>query len=219
MAPNHDLAWDCGTGNGQVAVLLSRLFRQVVATDISERQLNNATQASNITYRLEAAERSSLPDGQASLAVVAQAVHWFRFDDFYQEVRRVLKPKGILAVLGYGPFRTDTALDDIIGHFYNQVVGPYWDPERRYVDEGYRTIPFPFTEIPIADYEMAYEWPLEVMAGYLGTWSAVQHYRKDKGVDPIPDVTRQLAAAWGSEATVKVRFPVLLRVGRLKGKG
>jgi methylase of polypeptide subunit release factors len=33
----RDIAWDCGTGNGQVAWALSKYFKQVHATDISEK--------------------------------------------------------------------------------------------------------------------------------------------------------------------------------------
>ena len=48
------------------------------------------------------AEHSGLSDHSADLITVAQAIHWFNFDVFYAEVRRVLKPKGCLAVIGYG---------------------------------------------------------------------------------------------------------------------
>ena len=32
-------AWDCGTGNGQVAKILAGFFNEVQATDISQNQL------------------------------------------------------------------------------------------------------------------------------------------------------------------------------------
>lgn len=33
---------------------------------------------------------------------MAQAVHWFDLDKFYAEADRILKPNGVLALLGYG---------------------------------------------------------------------------------------------------------------------
>ena len=35
LCPNHRLAWDCATGNGQAAVALARHFDSVIATDLS----------------------------------------------------------------------------------------------------------------------------------------------------------------------------------------
>ena len=37
-------AWDCATGNGQAAVLLADHFKKVFATDMSEKQLSQASQ-------------------------------------------------------------------------------------------------------------------------------------------------------------------------------
>ncbi len=42
LIPERNHAWDCGTGNGQVAVALSSYFKKVVATDISANQLAQA---------------------------------------------------------------------------------------------------------------------------------------------------------------------------------
>src|SRR5690606_23864417 len=97
-----DRAWDCGTGNGQVATFLSAYFDEVVASDISVRQLSNAPKIENVTY-VKCAERLlSHPDQFFDLITVAQAIHWFDFDKFFQEVKRVGKPDSLLAVWGYG---------------------------------------------------------------------------------------------------------------------
>src|SRR5882762_11622483 len=42
IAPSRQLAWDCGTGNGQAALGLASLFDRVMATDASEKQISNA---------------------------------------------------------------------------------------------------------------------------------------------------------------------------------
>ena len=49
-------AWDCGTGNGQVARELARFFKEVYATDIRRQQLQNAIERPNIFYSCQAAE-------------------------------------------------------------------------------------------------------------------------------------------------------------------
>src|SRR5689334_1149416 len=80
-----DSAWDCATGNGQTAKELAKHFDKVHATDISQKQLDQAEQASNIFYSLQAAEQTNFSDNQFDLVTVSQALHWFDFDKFYTE--------------------------------------------------------------------------------------------------------------------------------------
>ena len=215
LAPGRQYAWDCGAGNGQVAVLLAGHFDRVLATDISEKQLNEAPAHARIRYAREPAEECSAPDGAFDLIVVAQAIHWFDFGRFYAEVRRVLKPEGVLAVIGYGLFQTDSdAVNALIRHFYAEIVGPYWDPERRYIDEAYRTIPFPFPKIALPHFAMRYRWTFSALTGYLNTWSAVQHYRRECGANPVDAIEPALREAWGGAAERAVEFPLLLRAGK-----
>jgi SAM-dependent methyltransferase len=215
LAPQRQLAWDCGTGNGQCALLLAQHFQQVIATDISARQIAQATPTPNVEYRLEPAEASSLPERQTDLIIVAQAIHWFDFERFCAEAQRVLRPEGVLAVLGYGLFQTDDPqLDQSIGRFYHETIGPYWDPERHYIDEEYRTIPFPFEEVAMPAHEMAFQWALPDLLGYLSTWSAVQRYIAQEGENPLLALARELERGWSSAANIRIRFPLLLRVGR-----
>ncbi|WP_101444586.1 class I SAM-dependent methyltransferase [Pontibacter ramchanderi] len=214
IAPARQLAWDCATGNGQVAGMLAPLFNQVAATDISENQLKNAVLLPNISYKVEQAEESSLEDQTVDLIVVAQAVHWFDFERFYQEVRRVLKPNGIIAIIGYGLLKTHPSLDQVIGHLYSEVLDSYWDPERRYLDENYRTIPFPFQEVTVPPFSSSYTWTPDDLIGYLNTWSAVKHYEKQQGHNPVQLVEQQLREAFDGETTT-VTFDILTRVGKL----
>jgi SAM-dependent methyltransferase len=215
LAPVRQLAWDCGTGNGQVAVELARRFDRVVATDPSSGQVAQAVQRSNIDYRVEPAEHSTLAAHSADLVTVAQALHWFDFDAFYREVRRVLKPGGILAAWCYGLFRVEPALDRLIDRFYVDIIGPYWPPERRLIDEGYRSIPFPFEKVAVPDFHMEVDWDLDELLGYLGTWSAAQRYLDVHGLDPLQQMVPELAAAWGSPQTKKrIQWPIHLRIGR-----
>ncbi|HLA55289.1 MAG TPA: class I SAM-dependent methyltransferase [Flavobacterium sp.] len=208
-------ALDVATGNGQVAFALSKHFKTVYAIDISDKQLDNAAKAENIIYKKEAAEQTGFDGGQFDLITVAQAVHWFDFDKFYKEVYRILKPEGIFAVMGYGLFSTNPDSDKILSHFYHNIVGPYWDKERKYIDEEYETIPFPFDEIQPEKFSNHFTWTFEQLLGYLNTWSATQHYKDKNNRNPIDLISESLRESW-ENSNKQVVFPLLLRIGKLK---
>jgi SAM-dependent methyltransferase len=130
LAPRRELAWDCGCGNGQAAVGLAGHFRRVVATDASGAQIAEALPHERVTYRIESAYESSLPGSRVDLIAVAQAAHWFDHDRFHAEVRRVLRPQGIIAIWAYGLHHITPAVDEVIERLYHEVVGPYWPSER-----------------------------------------------------------------------------------------
>ncbi len=214
LVKEKNLAWDCGTGNGQVAGILADHFKNVYATDISRQQLDAALKRPNIHYNVQPAENPIFSAKEFDLITVAQAIHWFRFDAFYTEVKRTLKPGGIFAVLGYGPIKAESRLQDIIDHFYKNIIGPYWDAERRYIDEHYKTIPFPFDEISIPALQMQYQWSFEQLVGYLNTWSAVKHYSKQHHTSPLVLIQDEMKEAWGDLPVITFSFPLLARVGR-----
>jgi ubiquinone/menaquinone biosynthesis C-methylase UbiE len=214
LVPRRGNAWDCGTGNGQVAVRLAAFFEQVEATDISSSQLDHALLHERIVYSVQPAERTSFPDGHFDLITVAQAIHWFDFDAFYREVDRSIRPGGVLAVIGYELIRISPAVDLVLDAFYRDVVGPFWDRERRYIDERYRTIPFPYPDVAVPVFVNEVEWTFDHLIGYIGTWSAVKHYQKERGQDPVELVYARLREGWGGLGTRAGRFPILLRVAR-----
>ncbi len=214
LAENKNCALDVATGNGQVAVQLANYFREVQAIDISPQQLENATQKSNITYSRQPAENTDFNNAQFDLITVAQALHWFDFDAFYKEIYRILKPDGIFAVMGYGLFYTNPDTDRIMKYFYEDITGPYWDPERRYLDENYTTIPFPFKEMEAPKFTNEFIWTFEQLTGYLETWSGVQHYIKHHNTNPLNIVREDLRISW-EKSDRKVYFPLLLRIGKL----
>lgn len=210
---NKGEALDVATGNGQVAAALAPYFKKVYGTDISQKQLDNAKQADNILYKEEPAEVTSFGDSQFDLITVAQAIHWFDFDAFYKEVYRTLKPDGIFAILGYGLFSANGDAGKLLNHFYYDIVGPYWDAERHYLDENYTTIPFPFNELETKSFTNEFTWMLGQLTGYLDTWSAVQHYIKKNGTNPVDLIRDELKEYW-EKGDKKVTFPLLLRIGK-----
>jgi SAM-dependent methyltransferase len=216
LTEQHQQAWDAGTGNGQVAKALSPHFRKVYATDISEAQLQHAQKASNITYQVAPAEACDLPENSTDLITVGQAIHWFNFEAFYQQVKRVGKPGSLIAVIGYLLPNITPKVDEVVKYFYDEVVGPYWDAERKYVDEAYQTIPFPFREVKAPSYTSNFEWSRDHLLGFLQSWSAVQHYRAAKDEDPVQQIVEKVERAWGSAQHRTARFPIVLRAGRIE---
>jgi SAM-dependent methyltransferase len=215
-APARRLVWDCATGNGQAAIGLAPHFESVLATDASENQLSHAAQHPRIAYRLAQAEASGLPDGCADLVTVAQALHWFHFDSFYEEVRRVLAPGGVFAAWTYVLFSVEPRFDVIVRRLWSDTLKDDWPPERRYVDEEYRTLPFPFEPIAAPPFLMEAWWSLEEVVGYLRTWSAIRRFVARVGHDPLEVVSDEMMRAWGDpEEKRLMRWPLILKVGRV----
>ena len=213
ISPSRELAWDCGTGNGQAAVGLASVFERVIATDASEKQIANAQPHDRVGYRVAPAENSSIRSETVDLIMVAQALHWFDLDRFYAEARRVLKPDGPLAASAYNLLTVDPAIDEVVNRYYYEVVGPFWPPERRLVEQ-FADLSFPFREIDPPKFEMTADWNLDHLLGYLRTWSSTQRFFAAKGIDPLEQITNDLCSAWGDPRQIrKVVWPMILRVG------
>jgi ubiquinone/menaquinone biosynthesis C-methylase UbiE len=217
LVTEKNTAWDCATGNGQAAAVLADHFQKVYATDISEKQLQQAVLRDNIVYSVTAAEKTPFGDNQFDCITVAQAYHWFDFTAFHKEVTRVAKPGAIIAVWGYGLVScVEEKLNSFIGTFYRDTVGPYWDKERKWVDKHYASIPFPYEELPPAGFTIAVSWTKDDLEGYLNTWSSVQHYMKANGQNPVTAFCETLAGIWPDNNERMFYFPLFLRIGKVK---
>lgn len=216
LTPPCPCIWDIGCGNGQAATALAGLApgSRVIATDPSERQLAQAPRDPRVTYRAEPAERTSIADGAVDLAVSAQAAHWFDHEAFAAEARRVIKPGGALIFWCYGLCRVEATIDEALGALYQGRLGAYWPAGRAFIDAGYKTLPFPFTELDPPDFAIETDWDRDHFLGYIGTWSAVQRCRHREGVDPVAELARDLAPSWPRSAVKRVRWPIHMRVGR-----
>ena len=211
----RDLAWDVGCGNGQASVALAARFARVHASDPSARQIANAEARPNIDYRVEPSERCSLADASADLVTVAQALHWFDLPRFHVEVRRVLKPGGLFAAWTYANCHVDAAVDAIVQRLYVDLTGPFWQPERVHVENGYRDLAFPFDAIVAPAFDMVARWNLDAFLAYLRSWSGTQGYLKAHGVDPVALVEPDLRAAWGdADRRRDVYWDFYMRCGR-----
>lgn len=211
-----DAAWDCATGNGQVAQRLATHFARVYATDISAEQLGHAYRADNIFYSVAPAEKTDFARDQFDLITVAQALHWFDVARFYDEARRMSKAGALLAVWGYSLLSVDQTVDPLFQDFYYNRIGPYWDPARRQVESRYADIPFPFEEIKCPDFYIKLNWSLDEFCGYVSSWSATQKHIHESGTDPVKDLRDNLRPVWEGHETKLVTFPVFMKLGRIE---
>lgn len=214
LAPAREQAWDCGCGTGQATLPCAAEFETVIATDLSWQQLRSAQSANNIHYCVASADSPPLADNSADMILVAQALHWFDLPRFFAGCERVLKPGGILAVLTYNLLSISEEIDPLIEHLYFNVLGDYWDAERKRVENAYADMTFPFEHEPFADSQMRCDWSCEQLLGYLGTWSAVKQYRKATGEDAVSSIAHELRAVWGGAGSKPLVWPLRCIVRR-----
>jgi hypothetical protein len=213
---NKETAWDCGTGNGQSAKVLAKYFEKVIATDISQKQLDNAEKEPNIFYSLQPAEQTNIASGSIDLITVAQSMHWFNFEKFYTEAERVANKNCVIAIWCYSLLHISEPVDEIIEHYHYNTLGKWWDAERKYVDDEYRNIPFPYKRIDNPGFCIEKNWALDELEGYFNTWSALQKFITAGNDNPVPGIINAIKPYWGSDEKRKIIFPVHLLLGVIK---
>ncbi len=216
ISPAHDSAWDCATGNGQAAVSLANHFSRVEATDISAEQLQHHIAHPKVTYRICPAEHTPFADTSFDIVTVATAVHWFDQPKFFQEVDRVLKPKGILAIWSYGFFSISPEIDDLIARELFDPIDRFWAEGNRQMFRGYRDVVLPFEEVPdLPNFSMQLDWNWGQVSAFLRTWSAVKRYEAELGVNPVDRFEPKLSSVWEKpEKPKQAKMPLFLRACR-----
>lgn len=207
-------ALDIACGNGQASHPLRKHFKQVLACDASLEQLQAGVDQPGLQLFVAEAQTQPLSSQSLDLIVVAQALHWFATPAFFAEVRRLLKPRGVFCAWCYSLMRINDELDALIDEFYWNTLGGYWPLGRASVDAGYRDIDNPFTPLAPPASAMEISWSLEQLLGYLRTWSAVQRYEQQNGVDPLRQLQPKLRQAWGDAKQPRfVRWPLHFLAG------
>jgi SAM-dependent methyltransferase len=216
LSPSTKWAWDCATGNGQAATMLAERFAHVLATDASAEMIANAVAHPRVKYAVGKCETGLAP-GSVGLVTVAQALHWLELDPLLAEARRVLVPNGLFAAWCYSNARVNADVDEIFDHFYTVTLGQYWPPERKHVEDGYRTIALPIDEYAVPAFEIVEDWTLSDFLGYIRTWSGLIKYVEARGEEQVHSFERGVGEVWGNPRVAKrVRFPLHFRVGELR---
>ena len=216
--PGKELAWDCACGNGQASVMVARHFNKVIATDLSQQQIDAAKPHPRIEYSVAKAESSGLPSSCFDLVTVAQAYHWLKQELFWNEVKRVTKPRSIIAVWGYNLMTcANEKVTTLIHEFYYNVTDLYWEPERKILEDNYTSILFPCEEIEgHPEFKMEVTWNISQLDGYLNTWSAIKKFITINQSNPIVDLVKEIGKVWGSKDALEFHFPLALRLGRIQ---
>ncbi len=197
------VAWDCACGNGQAALSLVNSFEFVHATDISEEQIKNAKLHPRVEYSVSPSEHSGLQANSVDLICVAQALHWFDYDDFWPEVDRVLKPGGVFAALGYNFPKVDPIIDSIIQRELLDVIEPYWATENKLIWNSYRDITFPYGQLEVPQFDMKMTCSLGAFFSFLRTFSATRRCMDDQGDDFFHSAYDSAKEVWGASELVK----------------
>lgn len=214
----------------EIALQLASIYRNVIATDTSQNQLEFAEKLPNIRYQLTYPDMTTA-DLQGSVAAessvdvvtVAQAMHWFDLGKFYKQVKWVLKkPHGVIAAWCYTLPEVNESVDLVLRRF-DGFCGPYWDPARYLVDDKYRSIGFPFEPLegegdtgPLT-FKTEKMMNLEAYFTYLTSWSSYQTAKK-QGVELLEKkVTEDFERAWNEDGKSEkvVSFPIYLRIGKV----
>ena len=217
LCDGRGAAWDCACGNGQASSGLTPHFQSVIASDASIEQLQQAQRNPAIHYVQAEAENRFLTSASVDLVCVAQALHWFDTEKFFRIAGTVLKPGGVIAVWCYGLTRISTAVDELVDYLYEPVLGSYWPAERKLVENAYRDLDFPFSEMAAPTFELEKSWSLEELLAYLESWSALQRYVKANEKHPLADLISEFRKAWGDGERRRVIWPLTLRIGRVEG--
>jgi len=207
------LAWDVGCGSGQLSVALATRFVRVIATDPSQAQLDHAARHGRVDYRCEPAEASSLDDGGADLAVVAQAAHWFDWPRFVAEVGRVVRPGGLVALVTYRNAEVDAAAGARLAGFYGEIE-PYWPTGRAHVLNQYRDLTLPWPEVPAPVIEMTARFRRDELIGYVSTWSATSRMVAANGSGAREALERDLTELWPDNEPREIRWPLTIKLAR-----
>ena len=216
VSPGRSLAWDAGTGSGQVAVALAEHVDHVIATDASVDQLARAVRHERVEYRNERADRGSLVSASVDLITAGAAAHWFDLDGFYREVRRVGRRDAVIALFSYGPRDFADAIDPIVHRFQEEILAGFWPERIQYVHDRYATLSFPFEEIAAPLFSMTAEWNLRELMAFLETWSASQRYFQERGTRATSEIEPELARAWGDPNSRRLlQCPLFVRAGRV----
>lgn len=213
-SPARLRALDIGCGNGQASRPLCAHFAQVLACDASFAQLAASKPQSNLHLLVADARQLPLAPACLDLITVAQALHWFADAAFFAQIGRLLKPGGLFCAWCYGLLRINPAVDEVIDQLYHERLSGYWPAGRSSVDCGYSDLNAPFARLQVPSLVMQQHWNFNQLFGYLRTWSAVQRYQQQQGIDPLTTFTAALLEAWGEpQKSHNVSWPLHFLAG------
>ena len=212
--PTGGRVLDCAAGSGQLATPLGAALPNLVAFDASRAQLSQVRNAD--LRRIQClAEQLPFREQAFSMVTAAQAVHWFDIPAFEREVKRVLLPGGILALIGYGLFTTDLdAVNELVDHYYRVTLRHHWPAQRRWIDREYAGLPISLPALTSPKFDFRLRWSTSQLLAYLQTWSATQRLRQAGGQAEFDHLAASVEAAVSGPGPddLEIAWPVFTRM-------
>jgi SAM-dependent methyltransferase len=165
---------------------------------------------------VQSAEETNFASASMDLVSVAQALHWFDYPNFWPEVDRVLKPKGIFAAWGYDWTKIDFEVDFLLLENLFKLLDSYWNPKAKLLWGGYdpEKVEFPYARIDTPSFSIELNWNLEQLFQYFLSWSAMQAYIKENGTSLIDKAKQHVQNVWGDPAQSRlIQWPIHMLVG------
>ena len=223
---SFDLAVDVACGSGQSTFYLQDTFKQCIGVDISKAQVEQARTAAsekeviNVSFVEGSADKLPMKDASVDVVSLAQAWHWLEPEGFYKECKRVLKPRGCVAVYGYGQGHLmNKRSDTLLQQFYSGTLGGYWHDRRTHIDNQYRGVVLPFKNTKRHNFNMTKHMSLDSYFGYVSSWSAYCNYcENNPGNSVLEELKEEIKNILTSEdvgnTDIQVSFPVFLLLGQ-----
>jgi hypothetical protein len=82
-------------------------------------------------------------------------------------MRKDDKASGIIAAWAYGLHSISPDTDKVTHCLYEDILDGYWLKERKYIDNKYGDIPFPFQRISPPHFQIELNWNLSELVGYI----------------------------------------------------
>ena len=187
-------AVDVGCGSGHSTVALKEIAELVAGLDISAEMLDFAVRKPGIQYMRSAAETLAIKSNSADLLTTSMAYHWFDPDQFFGEVRRVLRDGAWLIIFNNGcsgQMKRNPAFEEWFSQVYEER---YPSPPRNaapMTSEFAGQHGFDFSHQD--DYQNEVEFTAEELAAYLITQSNVIA-AAEHGHEEVEDVYDWLVA-------------------------
>lgn len=215
ITPQHRLAIDCGTGNGQAAVAIAPYFDQTIAIDRHNNPLKHALPHPSVEYRHLPAEHMDFADQSVDLIVAASAAHWFDLAAFYPQCQRVLSSDGRIVLWSYSwPNAQDRAIRAILSEA-KQALDPHWSAPSLWHLNAYRDLPFPFETVPTPHFQLTLDWDIDQLIQFLFTWAAIREHVQQRDAHFLDRLRGQLERIWPATQPRHFIFPIHMKAGRL----
>ena len=180
-------AVDVACGSGQSTFLLSEYFDEVFGYDISATQIAQAKLkcqkqdgdgASRVQFKVGDAHNLPISSSSVDLLTCAMAWHWLDAERFYEEAKRVLKPRGCLAVYGHNAeIKGNERIKNVFDTVYGELIQSSCLGERNmHVWNKYNAVELPFTTTKRIEFDLPQKATIRQLMGLMTSVSAYRSY-------------------------------------------